>query len=146
MELLTILAADYANVASGDKLNVMGIFSTIHATTFPARQQSMYIVIKLGADLGEYGQNRNLTVKFMDADGKLLHQVSLPFSIPTARGGVRPDINFVLGFNDIVFPQPGRYQFSVLVDKDVKGSLSLLVDQIEPAVPTPPSLPPAPAV
>ena len=37
MELLTILAADYANIAEGGKLNVMGIFRNIYAATFPAR-------------------------------------------------------------------------------------------------------------
>jgi hypothetical protein len=131
MELLTILAADYANVASGDKLNVMGIFSTIHALAFPAKQQSMFIVIKLGADLGEYGQQRVLTVKFMDDDGNLLNEVTCPFNVPRAKGGVRPEINFILGFNGIVFPRAGHYQFSALVDKDVKGSLSLVVDQAE---------------
>jgi len=29
MQLLTILAADYANIAEGGKLNVMGIFTII---------------------------------------------------------------------------------------------------------------------
>jgi hypothetical protein len=47
MELLTILAADYANIAQGGKLNVMGIFRNINALKFPAKHSSMTLVVKL---------------------------------------------------------------------------------------------------
>jgi hypothetical protein len=131
MELVTILAADYANVAQGGKLNVMGIFRNIYATSFPAQHASMVLIVKLAAELGEFGDERTLTIKLMDADGKELMRYTNPIQIPHPAGGQRPEVNAILAMNGIVFPAPGRYQFSVLVDKDVKGSLSLDVEKVE---------------
>ena len=135
MELLTILAADYANIAQGGKLNVMGIFRNIYATSFPARHLSMILVVKLGADIGEFDDERSLTIKLMDQDGNELMRFSSPIKIPKPSGGQRPEVNAILQINEIVFPQPGRYQFSVQVDKDFKGSLPIDVIPIEQKLP-----------
>ncbi|MBA4375273.1 MAG: hypothetical protein C0401_03755 [Anaerolinea sp.] len=131
MELLTILAADYANIAEGGKLNVMGIFRNINGTIFPTRIPSMHLVIKLGADLGEYGETRELTIKLFDPDGKEIIKISGPIKIPEANNGQRPEVNAVLELRDLVFPNPGRYQFCVFIDKDHKGVLPIDVFQLD---------------
>jgi hypothetical protein len=132
MELLTILAADYANIAQGDKINVMGIFRTIFAPSFPARHPSMFLVVKLGADLGEYGDERTMTIKLLDADGNELMRYPMQIRIPQPSGGQRPEVNALLQINDVVFPSAGRYQFSVFIDKDNKGDLAIDVIQTKP--------------
>ncbi len=131
MELLTILAADYANIAQGGKINVMGIFRNIYATRFPAAHPSMALIVKLGADLGEYGDERTLTIKLLTADGRELMRIESPIKIPEGKGGQRPEVNAIFEINGMVFPEPGRYQFSVQVDRDVKGSLALDVVKLE---------------
>ena len=134
MELLTILAADYANITQNGKLNVMGIFRNIYATKFPARHLSMTLVVKLGAELGEFDDERQLAVRLMDADGNELMRYESPIKVPSPSGGQRPEINAIIQINEIVFPQPGRYQFSVFVDRDAKGSLPIDVTLIEQKV------------
>ncbi len=131
MRLLLLLAADYANVTGDGKLNVMGIFREINASSFPARHPSMHLVIILGAELGEYGQTRNLVVKLFDVDGNELMSLSGPVNIPTGEGGKKPEVNAILGIRDITFPKPGPYQFVVLVDKDYKGDLTVYANQID---------------
>jgi len=131
MELLTILAADYANIAQGGKLNVMGIFRNIYSTKFPALHPSMVLIIKLGAELGEYEDERTLTVKLLNPDGVELMKITNPIRIPEGKGGQRPEVNAILALNGIVFPEPGRYQFSVQVDKDIKGGLPLDIIKVE---------------
>jgi len=130
MELLTVLAADYANVAQGAKINVMGIFRTIYATNFPTRHPSMFLVVKFGADIGEFGDDRILVIKLRSPDGQEIMRYEQPMKIPLPQGGQRPEMNFLLQINDIVFPSPGRYQFSIHVDKDFKGDLALDVVQL----------------
>ena len=125
MELLTILAADYANIAEGSKLNVMGIFKNIYASAFPARHLSTHLVVKLGAELGEFGDNRMLTISLHEPDGKELMNFVQGITVPIPSDGQRPEINLILKIDEIVFPMPGRYQFNVKVDKDVKGSLPI---------------------
>lgn len=131
MELQTILAADYANVAEGGKLNVMGIFRNIFGTSFPAVHPSMFLVVQLKPDFPEYGQQRQLSISLVDEDGKTeVAKVSGEINIPMPVGGQRPEINLTVELKGLVFPKPGRYQFTVLVDKDFKGSLSIDVGKL----------------
>lgn len=131
MKLLLLLAADYANITSDNKLNVMGIFNEINALEFPARHSSMNLVVKLGAELGEYGESRNLSVRFLDADGNTILNISGPINVPVGQGGRQPEVNAILEIKDIIFPKPGPYQFVVVVDKDRKGDLTIYANKIE---------------
>jgi len=131
MKQLLFLAADYANITGDGKLNVMGIFNDIYSFNFPARHPSMHLVAKLGAELGEYGQTRNFTVKLLDEDGNPIMDISGQFQVPKGERGRKPEVNIVLDLKDVVFPKPGIYQFIILVDKDYKGELSLYVDKID---------------
>jgi hypothetical protein len=131
MKELLFLAADYANITGDGKLNVMGIFNDIYSFNFPARHSSMHLVVRLGAELGEYGQTRSFTVKLLDEDGNQVMDVSGQFQIPKGERGRKPEVNIILELKDVVFPKPGTYQFVILVDKDHKGELSLYVNQIE---------------
>ena len=131
MQLLTILAADYANIAEGGKLNVMGIFTIIYAKSFPVVHPSMFLVVKMSPDFTEYGQERKLTITLVDEDGKLeVAKITGDIQVPMSVGGNKPEINLTVDLKGLVFPKPGRYQFSVLVDKDFKGSLAIDVIQI----------------
>ena len=126
MEVLTILAADYANIAEGGKVNVMGIFRAIKALQFPARHASMHLVVKLGAELGEYGQTRQLTVLLVDQDGIELMRLNGNFQVPSpTTGSLPPEVNAIFELRDIKFLRPGRHEFIVLVDKDRKAHLPI---------------------
>jgi hypothetical protein len=131
MKLNLFLAADYANITREGKLNVMGIFNDIYAQSFPARHSSMHLVVKLGAELGEYGQKRDFTIKLLDADANQIFDLSGQFQIPTGTQGRKPEVNLILELKDLVFPKEGIYQFVLLVDKDHKGELSLYVNKVE---------------
>jgi hypothetical protein len=131
MRPILFLVADYANITREGKLNVMGIFNDIYSFNFPARHSSMHLVCKLGAELGEYGQTRDFTVKLLDDDGNQIMDVSGQFQIPKGERGRKPEVNIILELKDVVFPKSGSYQFVILVDRDHKGELSLYVNQLE---------------
>ena len=131
MKPLLFLAADYANVTGDGKLNVMGVFNDINATNFPARHASMYLVAKLGAELGEYGQNRNFSVILLDQDANQIMDIQGQFEVPKGQMGRKPEVNIILDLKDVVFPKPGPYQFVMLVEKDHKGELTLYANKIE---------------
>jgi hypothetical protein len=131
MKIDLFLTADYANITGDGKLNVMGIFREIHASTFPARHSSMHLVLRLTAELGEYGVTRDLFIKLLTADGSEVMSFSGKINVPMGKGGIIPQVNVIIELKDLVFPQPGSYQFIVLVDKDYKGDLPLYVYKIE---------------
>jgi len=132
VELKTILIADYANIAEGGKPNVMGIFRVINAEKCPARQPEMYFIASLTAGAAEFGRQITIRVKLMDSSAKLtLVDFSQQVVVPTAKGGRRAEVNVIVRLRDIVFPDFGAYQFSILVDNDEKGTLPIEVNKIE---------------
>jgi hypothetical protein len=132
VDLKTILVADYANVAEGGKPNVMGIFRTINAETCPTRQPEMYFITTLTAGAGEFGRAATVGVKLMDSSAKqTLVDFSQQIVVPTAEGGRRAEVNVIVRLRDVVFPDFGAYQFSVLVDNDEKGTLPIEVNKIQ---------------
>ena len=131
MRPLLILAADYANITSDGKLNVMGIFNDINAHNFPAKHPSMYLVARLGAEFGEYGQQRNFTVYLLDEDANKCLEIQGQFDIPRGEKGRRPEVNIIIDLKDVIFPKPGPYQFVILVEKDQKCELTLYANKIE---------------
>jgi len=128
---MLFLAADYANITREGKLNVMGIFNDIHSFQFPTRHSAMHLVAKLVAELGEYGQTRDFTVKLLDEDANLIFDLSGQFQVPPGGQGRKPEVNLILELKDLIFPKEGMYQFVLLVDKDHKGELSLYVNKVE---------------
>jgi hypothetical protein len=131
MKVILFLAADYANISREGKLNVMGIFNDIFASTFPARHSSMHLVAKLEAELGEYGNARDFSVKLLDADGNQIFDLSGQFQVPPGGHGKKPEVNLILELKDLIFPKEGWYTFVLLVDKDHKGEFSLHVNKMD---------------
>lgn len=132
MRVLLFLTADYANIERSGKINVMGVFRKILATNFPARHPSMHLVIKLGAELGESREERDLTIKLFNEDRTDEKEIiSTKFQFPTSPPGQSPEYNVVLGLKDIVFNNPGTYEFVILVDKSTLETLPIFVEKTE---------------
>ncbi len=136
MDLKTILIADYANIAIGGKPNVMGIFRVINAEKCPVRQPEMYFIASLTAGAAEFGRQATIRVKLIDSSGKVtLVDFAQQVEVPTAKGGRKAEINVIVRLRDVVFPDFGAYQFSLLVGDDEKGTLPIEVNQIERQTP-----------
>ncbi len=131
MKPLLFLAADYANVTGDGKLNVMGVFNDINAANFPARHASMYLVAKLEAELGEYGQTRIFSVILLDEDANQIMDIQGQLVVPRGERGRRPEVNIILDLKDIIFPKPGHYSFVLLLEKDQKCELTLHANTVE---------------
>ncbi len=132
MEKLILLVADYANVDQGGKLNVLGAFGRIYAPKFPAVHASLHLVIKLGADFEDFGKPQGLSVRFKDADGKIL--LALPTINFTLNASTMPipEANFIIQVQNLVLPTAGQYDFEILVDDAEIGILPIAVEQVTP--------------
>jgi len=62
--------ADYANIAAGDKRNVMGIFDTLFAPAFPTVQPFMVLALRLRLSYEDGGRTHDLAVSLRDEDGR----------------------------------------------------------------------------
>ena len=124
MDVPLALLADSANISQEGKLNVLGAFDNINASSFPAVHAAMVLVIGLTASPAEYGHTRLCRIRLLDADANQLlaiegdlevnqpsdlaapHSVYIPFPIPP-----------------ITFPHAGDYAFHILIDDDEKATV-----------------------
>ena len=131
MDVSILLVADYANVTQDGKLNIMGIFHNINALSFPATHPEMYLITQLKAGPAEYEREFTLEIKLIDDDAShILLQQSFSLVVPQGRAGQTIYMNHLLRMINVQFPKPGAYEFSALVDRDVKGTLPIEVHQL----------------
>jgi hypothetical protein len=129
MDLSFMLVADYASSSSDGKLYIMGVFSRIAAPQFPVAHAEMYVVVQLRASRHEINRRFTLDLKLLDEDATQVISLSLASQVPPGERGQAVTLNHIIRLNHIVFPRPGDYEFSVLVDNDVKGITSLQLAQ-----------------
>lgn len=131
MEAVIFLAADFANHEASGKLNVLGVFNRIYARDFPAIHRRLYLVIRMLSGLGEMDTKHDLKIVFYDEDGKELGAQQGEFEIPRPKSGKQAAADIVLEVSDLYLPQPGNYEFRLVVDREVKGIIPIEVVQAE---------------
>jgi hypothetical protein len=129
MELTLALLADYANMTREGKLNLMGIFNRVFAPSFPAHHLEMRLVMKFSAPPGETGTKKNVVVKLLNADGKLVLQTAGDVTIPEESSSVTFELVHILDLRLTPFEKPGQYAFHILVNGDTKGMVPFDVVQ-----------------
>ncbi len=138
VEVLMAVLADSANISREGKLNILGIFDTIHAATFPAVHPHMQLVIKFDAPSADAGKAKTLDIKFMDEDGKLLFEIHGNLTLGPGRSGERFKFDHILTVNGLKFERAGSYEFKIFVDgRDLK-EVPLRVLKIQPTSPASP--------
>jgi hypothetical protein len=125
MKLLTFLVSDCANITQGGKLNAMGIFHNIYATNFPAKHDSMSLIIKLGVDEENHAEKKLLTINLIDGKEHEIVKISKEFEIQNPSKSKKSEVNAIIELHDVIFQAPGRYQFKLLIDEEVKGILDI---------------------
>jgi hypothetical protein len=106
-------------------LNILGIFNKIFTPGFPAAHKSMYLVIKLAADLGEYDTDHDVRILFLDTDGNELGAMEVSARFGRPPNGAVAEAQLILQVVDLALPKEGRYDFRLLINKDLKGVLPL---------------------
>jgi hypothetical protein len=133
VELKFFLMADYASISADQKLSINGIFQNINALQFPTTHPVMYLVAQLQAGPAEYGRTFTLQIKLLGEDADVLTELSGKAIVPTPPvRGASAFVNNVIQLVNVVFPKPGRYQFSLLINDDQKGELEFELNQVSP--------------
>jgi hypothetical protein len=99
MDVQVAVLADYANIAAGDKLNVMGIFNTIFASAFPTVHPFMVLALRLRLGYEDGGKTHDLVVSLRDEDGREYLRAAAKakgWDVPLRYHPEHPDLNVVL--------------------------------------------------
>ncbi len=129
MELQLALVCDDARTTPEGKLDVHGIFNDLYAPGFPAKQQHMVLVLTLEWDREDVGRML-FKVELTDPTGRPTLTVEGQSEVdirPADRPPARTRL--ILPLEEVIFPQPGRYQFNIKVKgRTLPGPSIYLVD------------------
>ena len=129
------VVADYANMADGEKLNVMGMFDRIWATAFPAAHPSMVLAFRLRFDFDDRNKAHTMEIGLFDEDGHQFGGGSGAIEVGSIPAGQRQVISQILPFVGITFPHPGDYHFVLRWNGEEKARVPLTV-AVRPTPPT----------
>ncbi len=121
MEVTKALLADYANIAEGGKLNVLGIFTTIFVASFPTVHPQMQLIFMWEANRSESGRKKQIEIELCDADGKKLLGLGGELQLPEAPSGKQIYGNQILTLNNLKFEKTGEYVFNILIGGEHKA-------------------------
>lgn len=117
-----IISCDQAFLTVGsNNLNLIGIFSTIHAEQFPVTYHRFSLVTNFDTDAT--GMHR-MSTQVVDQEGKQLIETHIDINITS------PNFQVIAHFENLLFSQPGKYELRVTLDGQLVGSRVLHVSQL----------------
>ncbi len=130
MDAVLAVAADYANVSSDGKVNIMGIFQEVNPPALPFPLPQMFLVISWDAGPAEFGSQRDVRVVFIGPDDAEHLSLEYQLVVPEAvRSGSRAIFHQILGIGGLPISQVGPHAIYVLVGGDEKARVPLHVNE-----------------
>src|SRR5688572_22057509 len=107
MHVLFMLLADFANIDSGGKLNVIGNFGLMLTEQFPFSHAMMYLAIRIIVDPSEFDKEHKFTVALYDEDNNQVWGApELSFKISAPEVGRVAEFTPILGIQGLEFSKP----------------------------------------
>lgn len=121
MKTTLALLCDAANVGPDNKINILGVFSTLSAKRFPVVHPTLTIVLGLHGDAIEAGTH-SLSARLLNADGlDSFPAMSIPIRIP-AEGG---EFLSMTTLASLTLPAAGDYCFEISAGPEFLASIPL---------------------
>ena len=113
MKLLVSAVCDEAREEADGKVTLQGVFHDLYAPGFPAKQDSMVLVLVLEWGREDHGRY-DFKADLMDPNGKPTLSVQGQSEVE-ARPAERPPARtqIVMPMEGVIFPVPGEYVFQV---------------------------------
>ncbi len=121
-----VLTCDYAFLAEGSKLSMIGKFETIFSSIFPAGHPEMFVVAHFK---GEPDSQHNISLSVLDPNGKDV----LPKDVPVLKVKLSSQGtgNLIQRFLNFPVNMPGLYKIVILEDNNEVGNLDLNVIKVK---------------
>ena len=124
------MLADAAN-KSGGKLNMLGVFDKIWASSFPATHRRLALILRLEFHSSEAGQTKEIEIVFVNADGKRLSGRKGQFVVGELGGLLRAHDDQIIEIENLPLPAAGDYEFQILVGGEPRFTIPLKAEKIK---------------
>ena len=134
MDVTLALLADGANISQDGKLNILGVFNALGASSFPVAHPQMFLVLRFEASRAEEGKTKSVEIQLADGDGNKLFAITNNIMVPPGAPGQPIRMNHILAMTGVRFPGAGDYVFNILIGDDQKAAvdLKLVEAKLEP--------------
>ncbi len=132
MEVTLAVCCDAANVSREGKLNLLGIFNSIHAAEFPCSHPHLALVLRVEARVGEEG-TYPLDIQLVDEDGGQLFSINGQVTLRGAVPGRPMTAQSIMDINNLHLPRPATYSFEVFLDNHHARSVAIHAFEDGPA-------------
>ncbi len=123
--------ADYANVSREGKLNIVGIFDTIYAQTFPCLHSQLMVILKIEADLNDStAAERTFDLTLVDEHSQEILALNGHFNFKNSLPGELPSASSQLTLQNLIFKEPGNYSFKLSIDGVEKRNIPIRIRQV----------------
>lgn len=119
--------ADGANISREGKLNILGVFDTLFAKSFPVTHPEMKLVIRVEGSAAEIGSKHTIEIKLLSSEGEAVLGMKAEMVPRSGPGGKRFRMDQVVSLHNVVFKAAGQYEFAILIDSDQKATVPLAV-------------------
>lgn len=127
MNVTLALLADFANKSIDGKLNILGVFDQIFAERYPAVHPEMKLVVRFEMHPAELGQTKKFQIQLRDDRGKQVFELGGDLMVEPQSGmspsGEMIHTDNILSLSGLRIDAPGTYEFVILVNGEVKGSV-----------------------
>ena len=130
MQIEIFSLCDAATSESG-KLNILGAFDTIWAKKMPVVHPRCTVALRFRFHSSE-GDKHNVSVKFIDADGRhIIPPMKGAIGINYSQGQRSASANLILNIQNLKLEKYGEYSIDLSIDGESRSSLSFFVKQRE---------------
>ena len=129
MEVDLALLADAATIDGSGKLNILGVFDRLLASSLPTRHPRLSLVLRFSAGIHEIGKH-DIGIALNAPDGQEVVRIDGEMNLVPGTSGVGGGVRVphVLNMDGLVFAVAGTYTFDVRVDGEHHVSIPLTVD------------------
>jgi hypothetical protein len=126
MKLSYALVCDHAFLSIDRKVNIIGVFETINAQSFPVNHQKFTLVGSVAPSKDKFKMAIDIVAE--DTDKSILKDVQeRDVVLPPNNEG--KNFNFIIEIINTVFPKAGYYLVKVVIDGEILSSQKLLLLQ-----------------
>ncbi len=127
MKLNYALLCDQAFLSIDRKVNIIGVFETINAPTFPVVHPKFTLVGSMEPSKDKF----KLAVDIVGDSGKSILSEKQEREVSIPSGNQTRSFNFIIDILNTNFSQMGSYKVQIIVDGDVVSDLPISVAKTE---------------
>lgn len=113
MDVALAALADAANTTENGKLNLLGVFDSIHGRDFPLTHPAMAFAFRVRAEHRDQQQSHAVRLSLLDMDGRELFEADGEIEIGRIEPGHFQHANMIFNVRRARFEEPGRYRFRI---------------------------------